>query len=412
MPTKYENFINTISFLCANTDNSISTVGDVFSSITGDKRIQESYKQYKESYDSIELSPDSIAYFVQSASPNAWFRYFNKRKINGDGWIDFEKEISTVIAMIENIFTFITSDYDMDINPEVPDVPTAIEPDIKAILEAFDLGNYRIDKVKNTKNNQYYLSFDSDDSPFYFSDRFQSPNPNDPSISEFDCEKLVSEFCSSLRDLSSLLAKYLSVFVDQPFALSVELGLVEPDKIFRSPVMVFSLNYTETFESLYIRNKNINNTNAVVHHIHGKTKTNIVLGVPSNKTDELNKINTRYLGFKKYFQRVVYHTDQSYMSCLEELRFIKEETEESLDVFVYGHSLDVTDKDIIKELFDLANKIVVYYYNQVELERYVSRLVSIYGKNRFDRFRTNKKMSFLPSDKLNENWESAVSSPF
>ena len=157
--------------------------------------------------------------------------------------------------MIENIFTFITSDYDMDINPEVPDVPTAIEPDIKAILEAFDLGNYRIDKVKNTKNNQYYLFFDSDDSPFYFSDRFQSPNPNDPSISEFDCEKLVSEFRSSLRDLSSLLAKYLSVFVDQPFALSVELGLVEPDNIFRYPVTVFSLNYTETFESLYIRNK-------------------------------------------------------------------------------------------------------------------------------------------------------------
>ena len=95
-PTKYENFLHTVSFLIDNYTNSINTIGEVF----GDERlsskdalISESYELYKESYDAQELDKDIVTDLIDKSKENLWFSYFIKAFNEDLGWIDFEKEI-------------------------------------------------------------------------------------------------------------------------------------------------------------------------------------------------------------------------------------------------------------------------------------------------------------------------------
>ena len=64
---------------------------------------------------------------------------------------------------------------------------------------------------------------------------------------------------------------------------------------------VFSFNYTNTIETLYASEEK-------VYHIHGNINDNIVLGVNPDKHDEIENIDTLFIQFKKYFQRVFYKT--------------------------------------------------------------------------------------------------------
>ena len=95
--------------------------------------------------------------------------------------------------------------------------------------------------------------------------------------------------------------------------------------------------------------------------------------------------------FKKYFQRVVWKTDAAYLGLVAHLK----EVEEDISLCVMGHSLDVTDEDIIKELFGSASKITVLYRNQNSLATYVSKLIEIYGKKEFDYLRYNRGLKFV-----------------
>ena len=67
-------------------------------------------------------------------------------------------------------------------------------------------------------------------------------------------------------------------------------------------------------------------------------------------------------------------------------------------MLIMGHSLDVTDKDIIAELFDMANKITILYHSFEAKSQYMKNLVKLFGKHKFEFFRNEKALSFLPLD--------------
>ena len=151
--------------------------------------------------------------------------------------------------------------------------------------------------------------------------------------------------------------------------------------------VVINFNYTRTFEVL-------SNSNANVEHIHGRLDSDIVLGINSDEKDELYSIDTTFLQFKKYYQRVFYRTDITYLHKLQELKTSKKyDTGHTL--YIIGHSLDETDKDIIVELFDVADRIIVLYHDLKAVKKYIRNLVKIYGKREFDRIRVDKKLIFL-----------------
>ena len=153
------------------------------------------------------------------------------------------------------------------------------------------------------------------------------------------------------------------------------------------PNRVYSFNYTNTVEILY--------GNCMVDHIHGNTMSNIVLGINPDEKDKLDNINTTFLQFKKYFQRTFFNTD---MDFLKDMVFKEGLSEDN--VVVIGHSLDKTDEDVIKQIFQRAKRITVLYHKEQVVKDQIRNLVEIYGKEGLDKLREEKGLVFLPQSHI------------
>ena len=61
---------------------------------------------------------------------------------------------------------------------------------------------------------------------------------------------------------------------------------------------------------------------------------------------------------------------------------LEEEKGEQNKVYILGHSLDVTDGDIIANLINMPNtQTIIYHHNQEAFEKQVCNLVKILGEN-------------------------------
>jgi len=67
----------------------------------------------------------------------------------------------------------------------------------------------------------------------------------------------------------------------------------------------------------------------------------------------------------------------------------------SRELEIIGHSLDITDKDIIVDMFQLATTIKIYCHNHSAIGSYIRNLIAIFGKNRFDSIRESKQLEFV-----------------
>ena len=75
------------------------------------------------------------------------------------------------------------------------------------------------------------------------------------------------------------------------------------------------------------------------------------------------------------------------------------------DLYVIGHSLDVTDREIITETFARAKRIIVFYHNEDAREKRIRNLISILGKERFESLRKNNMLRFVSQKNLEMEWE-------
>jgi len=158
---------------------------------------------------------------------------------------------------------------------------------------------------------------------------------------------------------------------------------------------VVNFNYTNVYEKLYQREKDI-----PVFHIHGIAKEqNIVLGVNADADDELEQLDTRFIKFKKYFQRLEGGTDLAYAQILEiydQMTIMGAEKE----LYFVGHSLDVTDEDIIKELIERSDSVEIYYHSKQALTDYITNLVKLFGKREMIQMRLEKKLKLKELPKI------------
>ena len=128
-----------------------------------------------------------------------------------------------------------------------------------------------------------------------------------------------------------------------------------------------------------------------VFHIHGDTNNEIVLGINPDEADDLSSVDTTFVRFKKYYQRTFFETDREYLLWISELI----NTKTSYRLFAMGHSLDITDKDIIQELFENAEEIVILYHDSNAKGSYIANLIKLFGKSGFDALKKEKKLTFL-----------------
>ena len=142
---------------------------------------------------------------------------------------------------------------------------------------------------------------------------------------------------------------------------------------------IISFNYTNTYNRVYINNI-VRQEN--IHFIHGearldnKGKNNMIIGIDETLDESINE-RLDYVRFKKYFQRIIKGSDTSYKKIFKN----KTNSDEPIEVFVFGHSLDVTDRDIIRDIFtDEKTTVTVFSYDEESQIQHVANLIKIIDK--------------------------------
>ena len=89
--------------------------------------------------------------------------------------------------------------------------------------------------------------------------------------------------------------------------------------------------------------------------IGSQVDSNIILGVTSD-----SGISSEYVEFEKYFQRITKQTRSNYKRWLESGLGKKER----IEITFFGHSLDATDGDVIKDMvMHEKSLITIFYYD-------------------------------------------------
>lgn len=204
-------------------------------------------------------------------------------------------------------------------------------------------------------------------------------------------EKLREYLLKHLNNLTWMLEIYLTKFLNRK---TKKISLFEQLKV----SCVLSFNYTDTYYKLYGKN----NLNISYHYIHGKAvnnriknDNNMVFGIGDSidNTSDTNKYE--FLDFQKYYQRIIKKTGVLYKEWLNNV------DNEKINIIIYGHSLDIVDGDVIKDLVNCPNaKIIIFYLNQQALKDIVTNLIKILGKDMLIALTSTKEIVFFQTNEL------------
>ena len=293
---------------------------------------------YKELYDVI--------------NENAWLRFFKQRTLQKEGWIDFELEISQMIKYFDKF--------------------------MNAIKEQAKRGNKEIkidDQLKQLLENPRYIMKQTVVS---IKSRLEDEMCVLPKIDE-DLEELEKQKHKLIKDLNKLI-RCLEIYLND-FINNSKIEYISPDIMNQSFNKVLSFNYTNTFEQIYGVGKTID-----YDYIHGKAdinntieSNNMVLGIDEYLPDERKNKDVEFIAFKKYYQRIYKQTGCKYKEWVDE---IKADKSKKHNLYIFGHSLDVTDKDILRELILNDNVYTtIFYYNKETMGQQIANLVKVIGQD-------------------------------
>lgn len=152
---------------------------------------------------------------------------------------------------------------------------------------------------------------------------------------------------------------------------------------------VLTFNYTDTYERVYDTNGN-----AEYDYIHGKIRrgidefsnfdSSIVLGIDEYLDESRRNHDTCFIRFKKFFQRIYKKTSVDYIEWINAIQEQDDKPKSATlnELFIYGHSLSITDGDIIQDLLNVENLITtIFYYNEAMYADQIENLVHIIGEN-------------------------------
>lgn len=328
---------------------------------------------------------------------NIWLNYFvNHTKYLGENWIDFESEISKVIR-------------DLDV----------------AVCQLIN-GN-EISKFHIYKNST--LS-----SIVWAANLF----PEDIYRNIKSIETFTNMLNTDLEKLIRALEIYIAGFVEK---VPIDKKSIDIENL--NPNHLLSFNYSNTYERVYGKEKNIK-----YDYIHGKADINknvetcnLVLGIDEYLDDNRKNEDLSFLTFKKYYQRIYKSTGNSYLDWVDEIKggydnYIKAQKDTYAKIvqsfndgsfnkypyeiyncmelssetcpqhilYIFGHSLDITDRDVLRLFIcneNVQTKIYYYRKNQDDkkaLGKIIKNLIQIIGQDELIR-RTggkHKTIEFIP----------------
>ena len=299
---------------------------------------------------------------LECAKNNFWINYFlGHESFRRENWVDFEKEISKVVQEIEQ-----------SIDPSDDEVFLHTENDY-------------LEKCLKTYCQKAVIAGKS------FTGNISYCYPDSYNISLLP--KLLK---NHLDELIEALEIYLVEYVEP----LINKNYISPDiqEIYNTTKVV-SFNYTHTYSLIYDRYAG----KTPIHYIHGEVRKNIeqhsinmVLGIDEYLNKEQRNKKLTFIEFKKYYQRIFKGTGSEYKEWLKELENIAITGNKSSSLYVFGHSLDISDKDVLKELI-LAPylKTTIYYHNEDSLSEKIINLVKVIGQDKLIEKTGNGTIQFV-----------------
>ncbi len=375
LPTSYSDFINILKYI-QNTDE--YQFDDVYSVILNKDLLFENYKEF-------EFDIQKIERLKSKLKDNFWYNFFVEEH-NIETWIDFENRIEYLLEVLNRGVKKIEENILKKTN--IPQLnnrgfssDTVFERDFEAIeiLNNLNviLGNYRQFQLLERytkKRKQFYT--------------------------EIDIFNLSKHLISQLDNFKEIFSSYFRIFV---FPLYENMNTKTTELSFNKINYHFTFNYTPTFDKI----ENIANRTNFIHGNISSNTHNIVLGI----NDMFNeKIDVKYfIPFTKLFQKVDNETHSKFTSD------ISKGNDKKYQIFIYGHSLDISDEYYINEIFDLALKedteIIIVYHSKKSKKQLLQNILHIRGEDdirnlyRYNRLLFYRYDDRLLQQKINENIE-------
>lgn len=356
MPTKYTDFLlfaayiivkacgwDEVNCICAR-DINRPYDRDVVLRIIKNSKNESVSRLIERTLDIVESELNSTS-FKNNWVKNDWLRYFlyvYASKINlrvRDNWVDLEAEIKDCINYISE---------------------TGISDDqLRNGYEKY------IDNATNVIPMKFF---------FYNVENEENDLANNISSIAVGINSLYMQ----LKEFEKLLAFYLNL-VDSIYSIPAS------EKVFKnigkcvdgqgevSLSKILSFNYTRNAERYLTRDKV-----EWCHYINGSLKGGIILGY-DNIQDDLDVVNDNRYRFLKNVQRIEYDINQDYRSW-----FLREDVSYTgIEILIIGHSLDETDKNILMDIFDSANRVIITYHKQEDRVEKIRKLYRLLGDKRF-----------------------------
>lgn len=271
---------------------------------------------------------------------NFWLDYFLECPIyQKENWIDFESEISRIIRSI-----------DLDMNG------VDFDGQIRELTNKYLCDYYLHRRMKKNEFGEW------------------------PGICKVTFKELRDVLLRDLNRLIRVLEIYLYNLVE-----SIPCNGILPDIQDVCFDKVLSFNYTDTYQRKYDKRGK-----AEYDFIHGKidaahsvVTNNMVLGIDEYLSEERKNKDVEFIAFKKYYQRIYKETGCSYKNWIEEIKTdISIYNTKQHNLYIFGHSLDVTDKDVLSDLI-LCNNIytTIFYYNKDDFGAKIANLVKVIGQD-------------------------------
>ena len=413
LPTKYTDFLEFVKMIKIikekNIFNDGFAISDAGCNVDNGKLHQDIRLTILNKANDNKLEGDSKE-LIDCINHNIWIEYFLQcDSFLKENWIDFESEISRIIKIIDN---------DIHSNGGLEAVVRNISEDFFAsyFLDNLDERIQMRDEVAFIK----YAGLPGGEQSKYI-EQYRQDNPVEPLKEEITYGNLISILEDDLNKLTRALEIYICEYVEK-----IDIIEKSPDIDKEEIDFILSFNYTHIFSKLYsVSSQSKKEVADPFDYLHGEAKinntvetNNMVLGIDEYLPKKRRNRETEFIAFKKFYQRIYKQTGSEYKRWVEIIKNKMQEIDDKIknqypvqipynkipnkcrnQLFIFGHSLDITDKDILREMILNDNVYTtIYYPDKKELGRKIANLVKVIGQDELIRRtgRNTKTIKFVP----------------
>jgi len=405
---------------------------ELFSKTRDSKLIQKTKEFYLT--ENIEICTKDVLKLQYRLERNCWYQYFKDHVKEVKTWIDFEQKIKDVLKVFGRKVVEIET---LDSKEAIINYFNGTKDSI-ACISTIELKALNFFELTVKENMSRVLSRTRDGKPFQTSTGiFISLNKKfcigGDLKNGFNPSNFLDFLNKQLEDFIKIFNSYLELVVKkfEP-RITFEI-LVKSNSLFEKnkndwlkPDLIYSFNYTNTYQRIYGLIE--------VEYLHGShgEDQNIVLGISDLEDDSLKELKA--YGFTKYHQKLFKDTDYLFLDVFKEKvkthkrkieyfekdfgdndptakkferqKIMEVESKLNLSISIWGHSLDVSDKDYILDLFSLNDdmdrnvRVTVYYFDKPAKFSLLNNLLAILGKDKVEQWMKNKWLCFEPNPEI------------